>query len=352
MEFPVIVDLELTNRCNADCYFCPRDATPHQGIMTTEVFEQSLARAVELHESVTARKAGFVRVNLCGLGEPLINKHTASFVQQVRAAGLECGLSSNAALLDETRGRALLDAGLQRAFLNVGEREEAYEEIYKLPWERTRDNVIRFVEMAGDDCEVYLVLVDHRRDKAHVEDMRQYWRGLGITRFMDFDIMNRGGALFVDHMQYADFPELGRAKQMLAEHGGDPICTVPFIGSLFIGYDGNFYLCCSDWKKEAPLGSVFDASFSSVTAKKLEFVISREPVCKTCNLDPVNRLTEELRAATEGQADAADPTAMAAAMMESSQMLTTAIDQLEPGIVEAATQAARAKRKLIPITAV
>ena len=41
------VDIELTNRCNAKCYFCPRDQTPHQGLMTPEVFDQALARAIE-----------------------------------------------------------------------------------------------------------------------------------------------------------------------------------------------------------------------------------------------------------------------------------------------------------------
>ena len=44
------LDIEPTNRCNADCYFCPRDQTPHQGLMTVEVFDQSLSRAVEYRE--------------------------------------------------------------------------------------------------------------------------------------------------------------------------------------------------------------------------------------------------------------------------------------------------------------
>ena len=35
------IDIEITNRCNAKCHFCPRDATPHQGLMTTEVFDQT-----------------------------------------------------------------------------------------------------------------------------------------------------------------------------------------------------------------------------------------------------------------------------------------------------------------------
>ena len=108
--------------------------------------------------------------------------------------------------------------------------------------------------------------------------------------------MNRGGALFVDHMQYEAYPETETAAPASRRRPAAPICVVPFV-FLFVGYDGQYYLCCSDWKKEAPLGSVFDTSFVDLTAAKLDHVLGREPVCKTCNLDPVNRVTEELAGA-------------------------------------------------------
>ena len=39
MQLPFLnLDIEPTNRCNANCYFCPRDQTPHQGLMSPEVF--------------------------------------------------------------------------------------------------------------------------------------------------------------------------------------------------------------------------------------------------------------------------------------------------------------------------
>ena len=115
--------------------------------------------------------------------------------------------------------------------------------------------------------------------------------------------MNRGGALFVDHMQFETYPQLAQAREMLASRGADvPLCGAPF-GYLFIGYDGQYYLCCSDWKKETPMGSVFDESFRSVTEKKLSYEVSRSPVCKTCNQDPINRLTETLKAVDEGTAE-------------------------------------------------
>jgi hypothetical protein len=54
------IDIELTNNCNAACSFCPRDATPHEGLMRPEVFERSFA-------AITAEKLARVgsRKPLC-----------------------------------------------------------------------------------------------------------------------------------------------------------------------------------------------------------------------------------------------------------------------------------------------
>ena len=144
------VDIEPTNRCNAKCHFCPRDQTPHQGLMSPDVFSQSLQRAVEFRDVARERFGAApepvpdangrfrpedyeVVVNLCGLGEPLLNKATPSFIQQTREAGFWCALSTNAALLDEARGHAVLDAGLNRVYINAGDIDDSYEEVYKLP---------------------------------------------------------------------------------------------------------------------------------------------------------------------------------------------------------------------------
>jgi MoaA/NifB/PqqE/SkfB family radical SAM enzyme len=304
MILPLIsIDIEPTNRCNASCYFCPRDQTPHQGLMKPEVFEQALVRAVEFRPFAQTELGKDVQVSLCGLGEPLLNKHTPSYVHQVREAGFTCSMASNGALLTEKAGAELLDAGLDSIQINVGEQGERYEEIYKLPWERTLENVARFGEMAMGRCRAQIVLVDHQGDPDHIRAMVAFWKSHGLDDFVFFGLINRGGALFVDHMQYESYPEQAAARNLLAEGRDQPVvCQAPF-SLLFVGYDGQYYLCCSDWKKEAPLGSVFEASFVDVAGAKLAHVSGREPVCKSCNHDPLNRVTEELRLIARGQAD-------------------------------------------------
>jgi MoaA/NifB/PqqE/SkfB family radical SAM enzyme len=272
--------------------------------MAPDVFAQALGRAVEFRDRVLENAEGdlAIEVNLCGLGEPLLNPNTPAFVQQVREAGFKCGISSNGALLDERRGQALLDAGLQRININVGDEGDEYEDVYKLPFEKTRDNVVRFAQMAGESCDVYVVLVNHRRDFKHVFRMSKYWRRHGIDKFLSFEIMNRAGALFVDEMQYESYPQVEEARALLEAQEDRLFCAAPFLLP-FIGYDGHYYLCCSDWKKEVSMGTVFDESIGSVMSQKMEHVTTREPICKSCNHDPLNEMTEALRAIEDGESD-------------------------------------------------
>jgi hypothetical protein len=158
--------------------------------------------------------------------------------------------------------------------------------------------------------------------------------------------MNRGGSLFVDHMQYEHYPELSEARNRLAAAVGTPLCGAPF-GYLFVGYDGQYYLCCSDWEKQAPLGSVFDMSFVDVAQAKLDLVVSRDPVCRTCNLDPINRLTEELRAEAGGELPPGSADALVAKIAADNGVVEGVLRQLGLEV-----PAAPPTRRLIPVRAV
>ena len=80
--------------------------------MRPDVFAQSLARAVEYRDLVREQLSEDAVLSLCGLGEPLLNRHTLDFTRQAVDAGFEVTLSTNASLLTEEKGAALLDAGL------------------------------------------------------------------------------------------------------------------------------------------------------------------------------------------------------------------------------------------------
>ena len=285
-----------------------------------------------------------MRISLCGLGEPLLNPHAADSVRKVKDRGFECVMSSNGSILDERKAEALLAAGLDAININVGDHDEEYEDIYKLPFDKTLKNVVRFNEMAGDDCRTSIVLVDYRRDRKHIREMVQYWKKHDLKNFVFFDIMNRGGALFVDGMQFDSSPHIASAKTLLADKGGHVLCAAPFV-FLFIGYDGNYYLCCSDWKKEVSLGTVFEYPFNAIIGAKMERVLTREPICKSCNWDPLNLLADELRAVEAGESD-----------MDTVQKLVTdmvdATHRIEESVATIEQMTTPSRRRSIPVTAV
>lgn len=300
---PIAIDIELTNRCNASCSFCPREMTPHQGMMSAEVFDQALVRAEEYHR--TARELfpeSNINLTFCGMGEPLLHPRLPEYVGRVSDAGITPALSSNGSLLDETKARALIDAGLRSIYLNVGDHDEDYERVYSLPWDRTVANVTRFRELADGRCEVIAVLVDHRDDGQHLDEMRSYWSDLGVDHTFTYALSNRGGSLDAERVRYHAYPEVSRAWDLLVGATGSPLCGVPF-HRMFIGYDGSYYLCGSDWEKRAAMSNVFDSSFIDITEAKLAHVASREPVCSTCNVDPTNMLAAVLHEQAAGNLD-------------------------------------------------
>lgn len=288
------LDIEVSNRCNAGCDFCPRDRTPHEGTMGPEVFDQVLRRAVEFRDTMADRLAAVVKVSLCGLGEATLNPRLARYLRQVSEAGFEPQMCSNGSLLTEELTRSLLDAGLRGIFINCGSLGDDYTDVYKVPFERLRDNVVRFLELADGRCALTIVLVDHRQDEATVDEVRRFWQELGITRFFPSPLLNRAGSVDVEGMSFAAYPEHRSAEAMFTEDGIRPICAAPFVFP-FIGYDGNYYLCSSDWEKRTPMGSVHDRSILSLLEQKTAHVTSRAPICADCCHDPTNALTMALR---------------------------------------------------------
>ena len=85
-----------------------------------------------------------------------------------------------------------------------------------------------------------------------------------------------------------------------------------------------------------------------VIAKKLAHVAARHPVCKTCNLDPLNKLTDDLRAARNGNADKPDIDAIVESVVTNNAYVHSILEKL--GV--SAAEPSAAPRKSIPLQAI
>ncbi len=345
---PVTVDIEVTNRCNADCYFCPRDQTPHEGLMSWAVFEKTLERIDEANAVHVAEFGQPLRVSLCGLGEPLLNPRIGDMVRAVKDAGYDCYMSSNGALLNQRRRTLLIEAGLDEMYINIGDIGEDYESVYHLPFEKTQDRIVAFAEESAGVTKVNIVLVDYKGDRDHLRQMVQHWKARGLDNFVFFDVMNRGGALFVEDMQFGEYPEVQQAMELLTVDGQTAICAAPVLFR-FVGYDGQYYLCCSDWRKQAPFGSVFETSFLAVSEYMVDYAAKRSEVCQRCNVDPVNQLAAKMREADAGEAGQEDVATLRAGLIEGSAGVATMLRHFQTHLAGLPLEELRAAKRRIPL---
>lgn len=105
-DLPTQVYIEVTNYCNSLCascpltynHFLPYEPKHHLG---WDKFRQIVDQFPRLD-----------RVVLHGIGEPLLNKELPHFVSHLKERGATVLFNTNAILLNQKRGDALVDAGL------------------------------------------------------------------------------------------------------------------------------------------------------------------------------------------------------------------------------------------------
>ncbi len=100
---PVCLYLEVTNRCNLLCTTCPR---------TFEDLEPATDMSWELFTRIVDQVPDLSRAVLHGVGEPMMVRELPRMVHYLKARGVHVLFNTNGTLLDERRGRELVDAGL------------------------------------------------------------------------------------------------------------------------------------------------------------------------------------------------------------------------------------------------
>jgi MoaA/NifB/PqqE/SkfB family radical SAM enzyme len=105
-ELPVQLYLEVTNYCNSLCASCP---------LTYNHFlpyEPRHHLSWDNFRRIVDQFPRLERVVLHGIGEPLLNRHLPRFVAHLKERGAHVLFNTNAILLDQRRGDALVAAGL------------------------------------------------------------------------------------------------------------------------------------------------------------------------------------------------------------------------------------------------
>src|SRR6266540_1831661 len=102
---PVCLYLEVTNRCNLLCATCPR---------TFEELEPPMDMSWERFTRIVDQVPDLARAVLHGVGEPMMVRELPRMVRYLKQRGVHVLFNTNGTLLDDRRGRELIDTRLDQ----------------------------------------------------------------------------------------------------------------------------------------------------------------------------------------------------------------------------------------------
>ncbi len=232
---------------------------------------------------------------LAGQGESLIHPEFERCIEHLTSEGIDFGLTTNASLLTEARSRYLLDQGITRLTFSAGDLGDDYEEVYGLDFENTFAHIKTFLDLNNNEyngrCDTWISLVEHEINYGKRDEIKQFWMDQGADGVYCYRQISRGGACDNGYYFLRSNNYINEAAQAMDENGISKLCNLAFTAP-FVGWNGQYYVCCSDYEKKVPLGSVADYSIAEMDHIKIDSIHNGNAACMMCNYDPLNSIRE------------------------------------------------------------
>ena len=279
--FPFWLNLELTNRCQLDCFFCSRQTSPRPlGDMSLETLKLIVDEA-----------AGYDQcgIRLTGWGEPLLHPQIGRAAAMIKEAGLPLKIYTNGLALTPELMDAFIAVGVDDLQFSMQGLTPAQYEFNrrKSSYSRLRANIEMAARKRGQAARPFLsVLTSVLADEARKADPEA---------FID-DLLTLVDKVAVDLTNLNFVSEVDRVKPFLDQQSGGLSrgrCVDVFL-AMEIKYDGLIQFCGQDAAglAEHSLGrvgqiSLYDAWHSVKFNEQREWVgrgLGHEAmtVCRNC----------------------------------------------------------------------
>lgn len=247
--FPRYFEIETVNACQAKCPMCTiADWNRRDGVMKDDLFEKIAAEICDHYGQV-------IRVHLYRDGEPLLDKKLPQRIKRLKAGGVRnVGISTNVELLDEKRGLAILQAGLDEMILSI---DSIYPNVYEsirvgLSFHKVLENAKRFFKLRDglrSKCRIRVRMIEQEANTHEWQTGKYQAEWINLIGPQDSierrAYHNWGGAI--------DGPPADTSKPCIA------------LWSLMcIFADGSVPMCNVDYNNKFPLGNVRNSSIAEL----------------------------------------------------------------------------------------
>ncbi|MGY8825880.1 MAG: radical SAM/SPASM domain-containing protein [Candidatus Latescibacterota bacterium] len=244
LAFPFALDIESTNLCNLDCFFCPRkEAAKGEGLMDIAIFKRIVDEC--------ALRGPIRKIGLHKDGEPLAHPQIVEMVRYIRDenAADVISFTSNGILMKPNKAEELIEAGLNDVSFSIdATQSETYKESKgRDKYELVEENVRNFLRIKPAGVKVTVKFIRMRENAGEEQVFIEKWSDAGA------DILIT---------EYHDWSGSVRDSSLLGVDSGTAsyACENPWY-SLAVNWDGKVSICCVDWDSQAVVG---DANLESI----------------------------------------------------------------------------------------
>lgn len=251
-KFPNRITLEVTNRCNLGCTFCPRHLVDmNLGNMDWALFQKIVDEAAN---QLPITLVLFFR------GESLIHLELAKMIKYAKTKGIgPIQLASNGFLLTTELGEELIDAGLD--FISF-----SLDTIDKEVYQKTRinsdlqiamDNVINFVTLCEDKKKQGIRVPEIQVSSIDVEEYRE-----SQAEFIEF--WRKYADRVRIYMEHSSDGNLGSISTELPVDRAQRKPCGKIYTDIVIYWNGDIALCNHDWDNKLGIGNVKEHSIQEI----------------------------------------------------------------------------------------
>ena len=283
LDFPLSIHIEVTNRCNFKCRCCPVSFEEYPAAVgghATISMDMYQRICQEINDSGVTKVVRFYMV-----GEPLLHGSLPEMIKQMVQSGRieRTELTTNASMLNETIGSALVESGLDYVRVSIYSADQKrHQEITgsKISVLKIRENVKKLREIRdearGSKPFIYVKMLNSYNEAENARFLEMYaaiadeavieepmnWNGYENRNLM-LSFLGSG----------VDARDRGR---LIRAYDGTRyekvVCPFPFY-TLVINANGDATVCCVDWNKKTFIGNVAESSISAIwsSSKMREF---------------------------------------------------------------------------------
>ena len=294
-EWPGALLIDITNRCNAKCVWCPNPDLTNVGAMDMDIYRKII------HDFGT--RGGVVTFGT--FGEPLMDKHMEERIEYLKRYPKihKVEILTNGFFLNEKIVPTLLKHGVG-VDISLDELDKAtFEEVKKMNFDVVRDNIVYFLEENNKSVQPVPVNIRIKTLKTVEETMDQklfkiiasHDCSVVLNSIDDNIISNWAGKLdkdaFIKEYKISTVNQTHYTHKRFNQYNVAP-CTQLWKW-MVVYWDGSVVLCCADMFSQTVVGDLKKNSITEVwNGPKMknyrDQMVRRKrfdvPICQDCDI--------------------------------------------------------------------